>query len=137
MITGISNGENSKKILYLSYCYVGKTHDYRMLKEEFPPAEGWFKNFEVRLDLGYLGFAKDYECRQAYLPTKAYKKRPLTDEQKLTNREYSRQRIGIEHSIGRMKRYRILSDRLRMHDFVTYDDVLEICAGLWNFYLIN
>lgn len=113
-----------------------------MLKEEFPPAQDRFKNFDVRLDLGYLGFAKGYKCRQAYLPTKAYKKRPLTDEQKLTNRELSRQRIGIKphrrtDSIGRMKRYRILSDRLRMHDFVTYNDVLEICAGLWNFYLTN
>ncbi len=28
------NSESDKKILYLSYCYVGKTHDYRMLKED-------------------------------------------------------------------------------------------------------
>ena len=134
---GMTDGQSNKKILYLSYCYVGKTHDYRMLKEEFPPCQNWFKNFDMRLDLGYQGFAKDYECKQVYMPTKAYKKRPLTDEQKAVNREFSRQRIGIEHSIGRMKRYRILSDRLRMHDFVKYDDALEICAGLWNFYLIS
>ncbi len=105
-----------------------------MLKEEFPPEKNWFSKFKVRLDLGYLGFDKDYECQQVYLPAKAYKKRPLTEEQKLSNRQMSSQRVGIEHSIGRMKRYRILSDRLRMHNFETYDDTLEVWAGLWNFY---
>jgi hypothetical protein len=27
---------------------------------------------------------------------------------------------------------RILADRLRMHDFSFYDEVLEVCAELWN-----
>lgn len=134
---GLGISSSNKKILYLSYCYVGKTHDYRILKEEFSPQEDWFKNFNVRLDSGYQGFAKDYKCRQAYLPTKTSKKHPLTDEQKLSNTELARQRVGIEHSIGRIKRYRITSDRLRMHDFGKYDDILEVCAGLWNFYIIG
>lgn len=108
-----------------------------MLKEEFSPQNDWFKNFNVRLDSGYQGFAKDYKCRHAYLPTKAGKKHLLTDEQKLSNRQLASQRIGIEHSIGRIKRYRIASDRLRMHDFEKYDDILEVCAGLWNVYLIG
>jgi hypothetical protein len=132
----LTASENNKQILYLSYCYIGKTHDYKMLKEEFPPEKNWFSKFNVRLDLGYLGFDKDYECKHVYMPAKAYKKRPLTEEQKLSNREMSSQRVGIEHSIGRMKRYRILSDRLRMHNFETYDDTLEVCAGLWNFYIM-
>ncbi|WP_373512589.1 transposase family protein [Persicitalea sp.] len=76
------------------------------------------------------------------MPVKAQKKCPLTNEQKLSNRELASQRIGIEplrrtDSIGRMKRYRIASDRLRMRDFGKYDDTLEVCAGLWNFYLMN
>lgn len=108
-----------------------------MLKEEFPPNKDWFKNFKIRVDLGYQGFAKDYACKEVYLPKKAYKKRPLTEGQKLSNQELARQRIDIEHSIGRVKRYRILSDRLRMHDFDTYDDILEVCAGLSNFYISN
>jgi len=28
-----------------------------------------------------------------------------------------------------------LSDRLRMHDLDEYNEILGICAGLWNFYL--
>lgn len=108
-----------------------------MLKEEFPPTEDWFENFDVRLDSGYQGFCKDYKCRNAYLPTKARKKKPLDEEQKQSNKELSSQRIVIEHCIGRLKRYRIMSDRLRMRDFTKYDDILEVCAGLWNFYSMN
>lgn len=106
-----------------------------MLKEEFPPALGWFNNFKVRLDLGYLGFDKDYACAQVYLPAKARKTAPLTALQKLSNQDLASQRIGIEHSIGGLKRYRILSDRLRVHDIEGHDSTLEVCAGLWNFYL--
>jgi hypothetical protein len=46
-------------------------------------------------------------------------------------------RIKVEHSIGGMKRYRILSDRLRNHLIDLYDDILGVCEGLWNFYLAN
>jgi hypothetical protein len=46
-------------------------------------------------------------------------------------------RIKVDHSIGGMKRYRILSDRLRNHLIDLYDDILGVCAGLWNFYLAN
>ena len=121
----------------MSFCHAGKTHDYSMLKKEFSPSKDWFENFKVRVDLGYIGFDKDYKCKQIYLPRKASKKHPLTAGQKLMNQELAGQRIDIEHSIGMIKRYRILSDRLRMRDFDVYDDVIEVCAGLSNFYISN
>ena len=108
-----------------------------MLKEEFPPALDWFKKFKVRLDSVYQGFDNDYKYESVYLPVKARKAYPLTALQKLSNQELASQRIGIEHSIGGLKRYRILSDRLRVHDFEGHDSTLEVCAGLWNFYLTN
>ncbi len=46
-------------------------------------------------------------------------------------------RIHVENSFAGLKRFRTLSDRLRLHDFVLYDVILGICAGLWNFYLAN
>ena len=125
----------TRRILYLSAYWQGKTHDYRMLKEEFPPASGWFEKFKVRLDLGYLGFDKDYGCKAVYLPAKARKVALLTSHQRSVNRDLASQRIGIEHSIGGLKRYRILSNRLRVHDIERHDSTLEVCAGLWNFYL--
>lgn len=106
-----------------------------MFKEEFPPGQNWFTNLNVRVDLGFVGFDKDYECKKLYLPHKKPKKQELTAEQKADNKILASERIVVEHSIGGLKRYRILSDRLRMHDFDLYNQVLGICAGLWNFRL--
>lgn len=127
----------SKEILYLSNCFIGKTHDYSMLKEEFPPDKNWFENFTIRVDLGYLGIEKDYVCKEVFIPKKNSKLHKLSDDDKLSNKAKAKDRISVEHSIGGMKRYRILSDRLRIHDFSQYNDILAICAGLWNFYIKN
>jgi len=108
-----------------------------MLKEEFPPEVEWFKEKCVRLDLGYLGFDKIYECLQVVLPEKRKKGQSLSDETKAENKQKSQERIFVEHSIGGFKRYRILSDRLRTKKIEIYNDFLGVCAGLWNFYLIN
>ena len=110
-------------------------HDFKLLKIEFPPEQEWFKSFKVRVDLGYLGMAKEYECKSLSIPHKKPKKQELSALEKLENRSFAEERVPVEHAIGGMKRYRILSDRLRMHDFGLYDVVLEVCAGLWNFQL--
>ena len=124
-----------KTIQYLSPYWCGKTHDYRILKEEFPPSINWFESFNIRLDLGYLSFDKDYACSTVYLSFKNRKTAPLTDEQKTINRGFASERTGTEYSTGILKRYRALSDHLRGHDLRAYDSTLEGCAGLCNFYL--
>lgn len=129
----ISNA--GRRILYLSKCWVGKMHDFKLLKKEFPPEQNWFQNFKVRVDLGYLGIAKEYVCKALSIPHKKPKKQELNALEKLENRVFAQERVKVEHAIGGMKRYRILSDRLRLHDFGLYDVVLEVCAGLWNFQL--
>ncbi len=127
----------SKVIKYLSYCCYGKKHDFSLLKKEFPPNQPWFKNCNVKVDLGYLGIVKEYECQSISIPYKKSKHKLLTDDQKLTNKQFASERIFIEHSISGLKRFRILSDRLRIHSIDLYDDILGVCAGLWNFYLAN
>lgn len=122
-------------ILYLSFCWVGKTHDYRMFKEEFPPGEDWFAEHEVQVDLGFYGIEKDYPGLNCSIPHKKPKGQELTPEQKAENKVRASQRVRVEHSICGLKRYRILSDRLRMRDLDLYNDVLGVCAGLWNFCL--
>ena len=67
-----------RKVLYVSNCWVGKTHDYRMFKEEFPPKQDWFKNFRVRVDLGFLGIEKDYVWKELFVPNKKKKKQELS-----------------------------------------------------------
>lgn len=114
---------------------MGKTHDFTLLKKEFPPEKKWFKKFTVRVDLGFLGFDKDYLCKKSVIPEKKKPNKDLTKAQKEKNRKKSQKRVFVEHSIGGMKRYRILSDRLRTHDKKLYDSIVGICAGLWNFNL--
>lgn len=125
----------TKRILYLSEAWVGKTQDYGMFQVEFPPGQAWFTDLSVRLDLGFVGFDKDYQCKELFLPHKKPKKAELTPEQKAENKELAKERIVVEHSIAGLKRYRILSDRLRTHDIDLYNQILGICAGLWNFKL--
>lgn len=48
-----------KVIKYLSSCCYGKHHDFSLLKNEFPPELPWFKNFNIKVDLGYLGIVKE------------------------------------------------------------------------------
>lgn len=119
--------------MFISEAYVGKEHDYGLLKEEFPPGQPWFKNKRVRLDSGFQGFQKDYECAEIYLPYKKARNKELTDEQKKCNRSNAGERIKVEHSIGGLKRYRILSDKARIKDWRLFNEIIGACAGLWNF----
>ena len=60
-------------IHYVSEGYIGKAHDFSILKAEFEPYQGWFKEHEIELDLGYIGFDKNYECKQLSIPHKKKK----------------------------------------------------------------
>jgi hypothetical protein len=125
----------ARKLLYVSPCWGGTTHDYRLFQSEFPPAQPWFERFRLRVDLGFVGIATDYVCKEILIPHKKLRKQELTPVQKAENQELASQRIVVEHAPAGLKRYRILADRLRMHDFALYDVILGVCAGLWNFYL--
>ena len=124
-----------KRIHYLSNACIGKVHDYKLMKEKFPPDKNWFRDFNIKVDLGFLGIASDYIFKTLSIPHKRPKNSDLTEEQKQENKAGSSERIIVEHSIGGLKRYRILSDRLRIHAIDFYDKILGVCAGLWNFYL--
>ncbi len=45
-----------KAIFFLGGTFSGHTHDYTMLKEEFPPEKSWFQFLQVLADLGYQGY---------------------------------------------------------------------------------
>lgn len=122
------------------FCYVspsepGKCHDFTLMKKKFSPEESWFDSLGLRADLGFLGLESQYSCEEVILPYKKPKNHSLTEEQKEENKILAAHRVVVEHSIGRMKRYRVLSDRLRIHSTEIYDKILGVCAGLWNFHL--
>ena len=62
-------------------------------------------------DTGYQGICKIHGLSQT--PKKRSKHHPLTEEEKASNRALSRQRIMIEHIFGRLKVFKILSERYR------------------------
>lgn len=127
-------------IWYVSPIYKGNWHDYKILKKEFPIDQNWFEDKEVKLDLGFQGFLTDYKFDKASIPHKRKRAKKgqsneLTDEQKAYNKEVGKQRIHVEHSIGGMKRYRILCHRNRLKNVEQINQIVGICAGLWNFKL--
>jgi hypothetical protein len=130
-----------KFIVFLGRTFSGHNHDYRMLKQEFPPELDWFTAINVRVDLGYLGIQADYRGDRIELPTKKPRKSKknfnpqLSEEQSAANTALSRVRIFIEHAIGGMKRYNILVHAFRNRIENFEDDVIGVCAGLWNLVL--
>ena len=108
------------------------------MKQELPPEIPWFKQFTVRLDLGFQGFKDLYPCKKLYIPIKKKKatkidKNELTEPEKETNKEQAKHRIIVEHSIGGMKRYRILVNRNRIKNKEIVNKIIGVCAALWNY----
>ena len=86
----------------------GSMHDFRLFKDHYA---GMTADIRCLADTGYLGLTKLHANSQ--IPAKKSKLHPLTAEQKSANRDLARQRISCEHVIGRLKVFRILSDRYR------------------------
>ena len=131
-----------KLIVFLGRTFSGHNHDYTMLKQELPPEVDWFADLNVRVDLGYLGIQSDYRGDHIAIPTKKPRKSQkhpnpeLSDEQKAANTALSQVRnLVVEHAIGGMKRYNILVHTFRNRIENFEDDVIGICAGLWNLVL--
>jgi len=122
-------------LCYVSPSEPGKCHDFALMKKKFSPEHPWFESVSLRADLGFLGLEQQYLCEEVILPNKKSKNHPLSEEQKEENRDHAAHRVVVEHGIGGMKRYRVLSDRLRIHSIEIYNKILGICAGLWNFHL--
>ena len=86
----------------------GRTHDFSLFKES---ATHVHPDTIVLADLGYLGLDKLHA--QTCLPVKAIRHHPLACEDKQANRVLARLRLRVEQVIGRLKVFRILSERYR------------------------
>jgi DDE superfamily endonuclease len=124
-------------VVFVGRTFSGHHHDYRMLKQEFPPELDWFEDIHVRVDLGYQGIQSDYQGDQIEIPTKKPRKSQknptpqLSDEQKAANKALSQVRIFIEHAIGGMKRSNSLVYAFRNRKADFEDDAIGVCAGLF------
>jgi len=86
----------------------GSTHDFRLFKESRTVMAS---QVLCLADAGYQGLADLHTHSRT--PSKKSKHHPLTSEQKAVNRELAHQRIYVEHVIGKVKVFRILSERYR------------------------
>jgi hypothetical protein len=111
----------------------GRRHDYDIYKENRPATPKQVVNV---FDLGYLGVEKDFQQQTSSLPNRKNRNMDLSIEEREYNKSHSKKRIVIEHTICRLKKFRILSDvfrnRLRKHNKVS-----DIVAGLVNYGIMN
>jgi hypothetical protein len=97
----------NKKIHATSFSN-GRKHDYRLLKESKVRLH---KNKSAKVDSGYQGLQKQHSDTE--LPKKNTKKNPLNKEDKAKNKNQARCRVPVEHVIGWIKKFKIISTRYR------------------------
>jgi hypothetical protein len=89
----------------------GRKHDYDVYKKNHPTVIP--KQVVNVVDLGYLGVETDFPEQLSALPYKKKRNQFLSDDEKEYNKIHSKKRIIVEHTISRLKKYRILADVFR------------------------
>lgn len=129
-------------IYYLSYLHDGSKVDFGLLKQEFPPEKEWFLNQKVIVDLGFVGIEKLYRIKELLIGVKRPRRSAENPEPKLTkeqmewNKGVGKKRVYVEHAIGGMKKYHILKNRCRIKCPALKNEIIGVCAGLWNYLLM-
>ena len=117
------------KILYKTRCKAGHNHDYKIYKANHPVTP---KEVENVFDLGFLGVEKDFPEQTSSLPFKKKRSKPLSVEEKEYNRIHARARVGVEHAICKIKKFRIMADVFR-NRLKKYNKISDIVTGLVNY----
>jgi hypothetical protein len=113
---------------------IGCRHDYNIYKNHHPATP---KQVVSVFDLGYLGIEKNFPRQLSALPYKKQgNQQELSAEEKEYNVVHSKKRIVIEHTICRLKKYRIQSEIFR-NKLRKYDKVSDIVSGLVNYRIIK
>jgi DDE superfamily endonuclease len=83
------------------------------------------------LDKAYVGLAKEYPHLRFYIPFKASKNHPLTDEQKAYNRLIAKYRIVVEHTNAQLNQFQVLAQVYR-HALDDHPRTVRVVALLVN-----
>ena len=124
---------NKGYIVYKLDYKKGRRHDYDVYKKNHPITP---KDVLNVFDLGYVGVEKDFPEQLSSLPKKKKRNLELSQEEKDYNKNHSRKRIVIEHTICKLKKYRIMSDIFR-NKLRKYNRVSDIVSGLVNYRIMN
>lgn len=123
------------RILDVSKSYSGRIHDKTVLDKEktllYLP-----RRTRKRMDKGYDGVMQENPASNIILPHKRRRNSPpLTRGQKQANTIRARERVKGEHTIARLKKYPILSDKYRSSED-SYNQHFRNIAALCNFRLL-
>lgn len=111
-------------------------HDYKLFKQSILPK---IVPKESRLygDSGYQGIKKDFPHLQSVIPHKRTRNhKELTHAEKIHNTRQRRIRVAVEHTLSRIKKYRVLADTYR-HSLHNYESSFRFVANVMNFRMIQ
>ncbi len=120
------------RVLGLGPTHAGSRHDKACADDDgyvFPEGSTLYK------DTGFQGY--EPEGVTTHQPKKKPRGRELTSEEKESNRLISRVRVKVEHSLGRVKVFRIVADTFRNIKEGFVDLVMETACGLSNLCLAS
>jgi len=118
------------QILATSFCN-GKTHDFKLFKDS---RLSFAKTTKLSVDTGYAGIHTWHSNIE--IPKKRTKKNPLSKQDKTDNKAKSSKRIFVEHVIGCIKRFRILSETYRNRR-KRFSLRFNLISGIYNFELAS
>jgi hypothetical protein len=108
----------------------GRTHDLTLIRRsgllQCIPSETC-----VIADKAFCGIQTDLPNHSVGTPFKPGKNTPLTEAEKWANREFSRQRMIVENTIGELRNFRILANRFR-HQLSLCTEVVYAVIALVN-----
>jgi hypothetical protein len=88
------------------------------------------KDILVKGDTGYQGIQKIH--LNSIIPIKRKRNEVLTTEQKKFNHKLSSKRIFVEHVIGKLKRFKVISERYRNRRR-RFGLRFNLIAGIYNY----
>ncbi len=109
----------------------GANHDLTLLRKS-KVLDNLDEDEAAMMDKGYDGVAKDYPDKRLYLPFKARRGHPLSEEQKAYNRHLSGYRIVVEHVNARLNQFGALSQVWRGGRDEPHTRTVRVVAALVN-----
>jgi hypothetical protein len=120
----------------------GRRHDYAIFKDSHPSLP---KEVRPVVDLGYDGIQYDYPEMKPIIPFKSRspgrnhrgaRGSELTNSQKRFNKNLLKARVIVEHTISRVKKFRIMGEEFR-NKLKRYDVMTNIVSGLVNLRILG
>lgn len=122
-----------RRVLNVSNNYPGSIHDKTILLEE-KSIENIPEYVPILFDKGYQGIKNDYPKHGLLMPFKKTKNKELPKWKNQFNKELSHDRVVVEHVIGDIKKYRVLSDKYR-GKVNRYNQIVRSVVSIHNFKL--